>query len=80
LSSSARIGVRAVITGDEVAWETPKDLTQERLGQVDPQVAIVPGRSSGVRISVIARVLKQYVELATGDKFNFDGCSRGGHD
>jgi hypothetical protein len=46
----------------------------------DAKVAIVPGRSSGVRFSVIARVLKQYVELATGDKFNFDGCSRGGHD
>ena len=44
------------------------------------KVANLPGRSSGVRFSVIARVLKQYVELATGDKFNFDGCSRGGHD
>ena len=40
----------------------------------------IPGRSSDVRLSVISRVLKQYVELATGDKFNFDGCSRGGHD
>ena len=44
------------------------------------KVANIPGRSSGVRFSVIARVLKQYVELATGDKLNFDGCSRGGHD
>ena len=46
----------------------------------DAKVAIVPGRGSGVRFSVIIRALKQYVELATGDKFNFDGCSRGGHD
>ena len=46
----------------------------------DAKVTIVPGRSSGVRFSVIIGALKQYVELATGDKFNFDGCSRGGHD
>ena len=29
----------------------------------DAKVAIVPGRSSGVRFSVIIRALKQYVEL-----------------
>ena len=29
----------------------------------DAKVAIVPGRSSGVRFSVITRALKQYVEL-----------------
>ena len=46
----------------------------------DAKVAIVPGRSSGVRFSVIATSAEAIRRAGTGDKFNFDGCSRGGHD